>query len=79
MTHKDPFVQTEYTVRMGHAQAWATSVTDSNMTRLEAYMEYHGILQAKLGYAFAVTTFFERELRKITSGRCHVQIKSLAQ
>ena len=65
MTHKDPQVKTEYTVRLGQAQAWATAIINSNLTRKETYMAYHGVLQAKIVYALAVTTFIEPQLRKI--------------
>lgn len=65
MTHKDPTIQTGYTARLGQAQAWATSIVNSNLTRKEAHMVYHGVIQAKIGYALPVTTFTEQELRKI--------------
>ena len=57
ITHKDSTVQTEYMVRMGQAQAWGTSITQSSMTKFEAHMAYHGILQAKIRYVLAVKTF----------------------
>ena len=65
MTHDDPKVKTEYTVRLGQAKAWATAIINSNLNRKEIYMAYHGVLQAKIGYALAVTTFTEPQLRKI--------------
>ena len=65
MTHNNPTIQTEFTVRMGQAQTWATSIMNSNLTRKESPMAYHGVIQAKIGYALPVTTFKEPELRKI--------------
>ena len=35
------------------------------MSKKEVHMAYHGILQTKIGYALAVTTFTEKELKKI--------------
>ena len=65
MTHKDPKIQTEYTVRLGQAQAWAISIMNSDLIRKEAHMAYHGVIQANTGYALLVTTFTEQELRKV--------------
>ena len=65
MTHNNPAVTTEFTVRLGQAQTWATSVIHSNLTRKEAHMAYQGVIQAKIGYALPVTTFSEPELRKV--------------
>ena len=65
MTHEDPKVQTEYTVRLGQAQSWATAIINSNLNRKETHMAYHGVLQAKIGYALAVTTFTKPQLQKI--------------
>ena len=65
MTHKDPKVATEYTIRLGQAQDWATAIINSNLNRKETYIAYHGVLQAKIGYALAVKTFTEPQLRKI--------------
>ena len=47
----------EYTMRHRQAQAWATSIMNSNLTRKEAHMAYHGVIHAKIGYALPVTTF----------------------
>ena len=60
MTHVDPTVPTEYTVRLGQAQNWATAIINSNLNRKETYIAYHGVLQAKICYALAVTTFTEK-------------------
>ena len=65
MTHINPTIKTEHTVRLAQAQSWATSIMNSNLTRKEAHMAYHGVIQAKIGYALLVTTFTEPELRKI--------------
>ena len=65
MTHPDGTVQTEYTVRLAQAQTWANSIIHSNMSKKEDHMAYHGILQTKIGYALAVTTLIEKELKKI--------------
>ena len=67
MTHPNGTVQTEYTVRLTQAQTWANSILHSNMSRKEVHMAYHGILQTKIGYTLAVTTFTEKELKKIQS------------
>ena len=65
MTHKDSTIQTEYTVRLGQVQEWATAIMNSNLTRKKSHMAYHGVIQANIGYALPVTTFTEPELRKI--------------
>ena len=65
MKHADPTVPTEYTVRLGQAQEWASSIINSNLNRKETHMAYHGVLHAKIGYALAVTTFIEPQLRTI--------------
>ena len=65
MTHPDGTVKTEHTVYLSQAQAWANSIIHSNMSRKEVHMAYHGILQTKIGYALAVTTFTKKQLRKI--------------
>jgi len=36
-----------------------------NLTRKEAHMAYHVVIQAKIGYVLPVTTFSKPELRKI--------------
>ena len=65
MTHADPTVPTKYTVRLGQAQEWATSIINSSLNRKETHMAYHGVQQAKIDYALAVITFTEPQLRKI--------------
>ena len=37
MTHADPSVPTEYIVRLGQAQEWATAIINSNLNRKETY------------------------------------------
>ena len=65
MTHEDPKVQIEFMVRLGQAQDWATAIINSNLNRKETHMAYHSVLQAKIWYALAVTTFTKPQLRKI--------------
>ena len=52
-------------MRLGQAQAWAEAIMNSNLTRKEAHMAYHGVIQVKIGYALPLTTFTYQELKKI--------------
>ena len=44
---------------------WAISVNAADLTRQEAHMAYHGVLQAQLGYSLGTTTFTTRQLKPI--------------
>ena len=65
ISHPDPTIETELTVWLYQSQEWVAAVNSRKTNRHETHMAYHVILQAKVGYAFGVTTFTENQLKKV--------------